>query len=396
MLDTASRFGRDEPFLFGIYYQLNLRNRTQADLTPKLLEDETLFYRFCKARDFKLEDAEAMLRKHIVWREENQIDTILTDYKPLEACKYAPTSFLCFDKEGCVVRYMDVGNTDTKGLFNAVKKEDLLKYCLHGTEYDIDLLSQQCKKLGKTVYQYSQVCNFENMTFGQATNKKMLETSIMFLKTFQDNYPERIKYVFHINASVYYTTTMSVMKVFMATPLMQKIQAFGSEGWKEALLEQIHAEELPAFLGGKLTDPDGDPLCKSFVVHGQKVPKEFFFTNYEKKLSKAPDAKKVTVTRFSKEEVRLDVRLPGSFLEWEFETKSKDIGFGVFFKTEDDRPVELVPKQRIDTCYGPEKGLFKCLKAGTYTVVFDNSFSWMHPREIYYRIRIRNPDEVED
>ncbi|GBM52234.1 SEC14-like protein 2 [Araneus ventricosus] len=218
----------------------------------------------------------------------------------------------------------------------------------------------------------------------------------MFLKTFQDNYPERIKFVFHINASVYYTTTMSVMKVFMATPLLQKIKAFGSEGWREALLEQIDAEVLPAFLGGKRTDPDGDPLCKSFVVHGQKVPEKYFFTNCEKKLSKAPDAKKVTVTRFSKEEVRLDVRLPGSFLEWEFETKSKDIGFGVFFKAGDARPVELVPKQRIDTCYGPERGLFKCLKAGTYTIVFDNSFSWMHPKEIYYRIRIRNPDEAED
>ncbi|GBM52232.1 hypothetical protein AVEN_31050-1 [Araneus ventricosus] len=64
-----------------------LRKRTQADLTPKLLEDETLFYRFCKARDFKLEEAEAMLRKHIIWREENQIDTILTEYKPLEVRK---------------------------------------------------------------------------------------------------------------------------------------------------------------------------------------------------------------------------------------------------------------------------------------------------------------------
>ncbi|GBO38350.1 hypothetical protein AVEN_105684-1, partial [Araneus ventricosus] len=73
------------------------------------------------------------------------------------------------------------------------------------------------------------VCEHDNSITIRATRMKfVLETSIMFLKTFQDNYPERIKFVFHINASVYYTTTMSVMKVFMATPLLQKIKAFGS------------------------------------------------------------------------------------------------------------------------------------------------------------------------
>ncbi|GBN71331.1 hypothetical protein AVEN_190766-1, partial [Araneus ventricosus] len=40
-----------------------LKRRTECDLPPKLLEDESLFYRFCKARDFNLAEAEAMLRK---------------------------------------------------------------------------------------------------------------------------------------------------------------------------------------------------------------------------------------------------------------------------------------------------------------------------------------------
>ncbi|GBL71163.1 hypothetical protein AVEN_216106-1, partial [Araneus ventricosus] len=44
-----------------------------------------------------------------------QIDTMLTDYKPPEVLvKYAATSFICFDKEGSIVRHVDCGRIDIK------------------------------------------------------------------------------------------------------------------------------------------------------------------------------------------------------------------------------------------------------------------------------------------
>lgn len=38
-----------------------------------------------------------------------------------------------------------------------------------------------------------------------------------------------------------------------------------SESYKKDLLEIIDEDVLPGFLGGSRTDPDGNPLCKSFV-----------------------------------------------------------------------------------------------------------------------------------
>lgn len=35
--------------------------------------------------------------------------------------------------------------------------------------------------------------------------------------------------------------------------------------WQEVLLKYIDAEELPVIYGGKLTDPDGDPRCRTRV-----------------------------------------------------------------------------------------------------------------------------------
>lgn len=39
------------------------------------------------------------------------------------------------------------------------------------------------------------------------------------------------------------------------------------DSWKKDLLEVVDAEILPAFLGGKITDPDGNPLCLTIVSY---------------------------------------------------------------------------------------------------------------------------------
>ncbi|GFU31363.1 SEC14-like protein 2, partial [Nephila pilipes] len=150
-----------------------LKRRTINDVTPKMLEDESLFYRFCKARDFVLEDAEAMLRKHITWRMQFQVDSIVTHYKPPEAVrKYTPYSFIGFDKEDCVIRYVDYGNADLKGLFNSARKSDYVKFSVYTIESDLEKTKQRNKETGKLVTNTTYIFNFENLTFAKATHKK--------------------------------------------------------------------------------------------------------------------------------------------------------------------------------------------------------------------------------
>ncbi|GIY89651.1 SEC14-like protein 2 [Caerostris darwini] len=378
-----------------------LKKRLSGEMSPKLLEDETVFYRFCKARDFKIDDAESMLRKHIAWRKEYGVDTILTDYTPLEVFKYSGSSFVCFDKEDCLIRYADISHIDVKGIFNAIRKIDFIRYCIFMAEGDMQLMREHSIKIGKPVTQIVLIYNFGDFSLAQATHKKTLESCILFTKMFQENYPERVKTLYHINASIYYTGLMAILKTVMATPLLEKLRCFGTEGWKEDLLKTNDAKVLPAFLGGKRTDPDGNPLCKTFINHPEKIPEEYFLINIEKKLSKDPAAKKVTVAGRSKEEITFEVDQLGSYLEWEFEMKNweHDINFAVYFKEESTdkfKPVELVSKKKIDTCFSPEKSTLKCKIQGLYTIVFDNSYSWMTPKEIYYKSRLRGPNDDDN
>ncbi|GFX50518.1 SEC14-like protein 2 [Trichonephila clavipes] len=105
----------------------------------------------------------------------------------------------------------------------------------------------------------------------------------------------------------------------------------------------------------------------------------------------------MTVQRSFMEEMRFNITEPGSLLEWEFELKNKDIDFAVYFNSslsrEDSKLIKIVPKQRMDTYYGPEKNYVKCENPGIYTIVFDNSYSWVHSKEVFYRIRVRKPNE---
>nr|XP_042910448.1 SEC14-like protein 2 isoform X3 [Parasteatoda tepidariorum] len=231
-----------------------LKRRIEHELTPTLLEDKSLYYRFLKARDFNIPHAEALIRK------------ILKEY--------LSSSFVGYDKEGSVVRYADAGNMDTKGLFSMFTFEEIAQYVAYYFLSDVDRLTEQSKK----------------------------------------------------------------------------------------------------------------------IRHGKKIPEELYLK--QRSLINEKGVRKLNVTRSSFSEVMLLVHEPNTFIEWEFETASRSIGFGLFFKNESNSCMEieeLIELQRFEATL--ETGIYKCIKTGTYIVVFDNSFSCFHSKEIYYRIRLIKPNE---
>ncbi|GIY89633.1 SEC14-like protein 2 [Caerostris darwini] len=374
-----------------------LKRRTINDVSPKMLEDESLFYRFSKARDYKLADAEAMLRGHIAFRKSLDMDNIFTNYTPPEVIvKHIPTSVLGFDKEGCIVRYTDCGQTDLLGLWKCVTKKDLLKYFCLIVERIIQTMREQSKKHGKMLTKSVEIFDFQKFKLSTATHYKTILYFTHYLKIYTDNYPELLKYALVINTPLYFGHCWSMFKTVIPAVVIQKIR-FDDKGVQlKQLLEDIDADVLPAFLGGTRTDPDGDPLCKTIILYGEPVPEYYFRDNCMKRLSIAPDVKKITLSAGYEKEIIYEVEKKSSLLEWEFQTKKKDIEFALYFKeAEGSMPEELVPKAKIDTSLEPEKGLFRCEKQGIYIIVFDNTNSYFTPKEIYYRTRLLSPAEVE-
>ncbi|XP_054709788.1 SEC14-like protein 2 [Uloborus diversus] len=396
-----------------------LKKRIYSDVPDHLKNDVFLYLRFLRARDFNVNLAEDMLRNHLTWRKANHIDTILTDFIPDKngkfdsdvlnshqngitesksrigvVTKYLPLTRIGFDKEGAPIRYFAFGNMDSKGILKSVKRNECVKGVIQCFEEDVAVMKEQTTKLGKPIEQWVYIFDFEGYSFAKATHKPTLETLIALFMAYEANYPERLKAAYIINASVYFSIAFAIIKPLLSGATLKKITIFGKDGWKEVLQRDVDLDVLPSFLGGKRTDPDGNPLCKTIVKHGTLVPEEYYITKGASRLSQQPGVKKLVVNRMSKVHVILNVTEPGSLIEWEFETESKDIGFGLFYKINeynDSEKKELVPKQRIDTHLASETGMYQCEKPGTYVLVFDNSYSWIHQKELYCKAVVVTP-----
>ncbi|GBM70790.1 SEC14-like protein 2 [Araneus ventricosus] len=377
---------------------IELKRRVSSEITNENLKnDVNLYLRFLRARDFNLDLSEAMLKNHIAWRVANQIDTIRTSYEPEEVViKYLPLQRIGFDKEGAPVRYFDFGNTDIKGILKSCKTSAAVKSVVWMFEEDVSVMKTQSEELGKNLQQWIYIFDFDNYSFAKATHKPTAEALIQLFMTYEANYPERLKAAYIINASLYFTVLFSIIKPLLSGNTIQKIVIYGKDGWKEDLVKVIDADVLPAFLGGTRTDPDGNPKCYSTIKHGVNVPKEYYMTKNTHRLKGQQGVNKLVVSRKSKMPIELNVMEAGSVIEWEFETESKDIGFALFYKESANNKsegAELIPKQRIDTNFQSETGMFLCEKPGVYILMFDNSYSWIYQKEIYVKVGVVRPKE---
>ncbi|CAL1279012.1 unnamed protein product [Larinioides sclopetarius] len=272
----------------------------------------------------------------------------------------------------------------------------MTKFCIYLLEKDKAVVLRRGGNLRKPIF--CPIYDFEDLTYAKAVHLTSVQYLLYGLKTFIDNYPELVKTISIINAPLLFAWVYNVIKIVLPATVTEKIRIYGSDGWKEVLLEDIDADDLLVYLGGNKTDPDGNPLCETFIQHGKPLPKRYYKQNAEKRLILGPDAETCIVMPFSKKEITLEVKEENSFLEWEFEITKGDINFSLRFteKISDNcECIELFPEQRIDTSLEAEKGCFKCEKQGNYTIIFDNSYSWIHSKEVHYRAIIRNQKNKE-
>ncbi|GIY49166.1 retinal-binding protein [Caerostris extrusa] len=393
-----------------------LKAKLPADADKEIGDDTYLLYVFLKEQNFDANAAETALTKTLKWRKRMNLDTI-GDFNPPELLKsYSKNHRIATDKQGATVHYLPLGKLDVKGLVMSAKFADVEKHLVQVVEEDIKEMKQNRRRPRAVPYpEIVLIFDMEGLSFANATDKKGLEYLIRMLRILQDFYPGLIRTAYIINISAYFMIPCSIVKSCLSAAYVSRAQFLepvqyinytksitkycNLDGWKEELLKIIDADQLPAFLGGNKTDPDGNPLCKTLVMQGGKIDEKYYIHKTKVSLANSSDqVKKIVLARASFSEIELEVGEDGSLIEWEFETKTRDIGFGLFYKemvNGEEKITELVPLLRIDTEDYSETGVFKCEKAGTYVILFDNSYSWIRSKEIYYRIKIISPEEHE-
>nr|XP_020450733.1 SEC14-like protein 2 [Monopterus albus] len=362
------------------------RERIQ-DVLPQLpAQHDHFLLRWLRARNFNVQKSEAMLRKHLEFRKQMKVDTITTDWRPPEVIeKYLSGGMCGYDREGSPIWYDVIGPVDPKGLFLSASKQDFIK----------SKIRDCAKPLGSNVESITMIYDVEGLGLKHIW-KPAIETYGEILQMFEDNYPEGLKRLFVIKAPKLFPVAYNLVKHFLCENTRLKICILGAN-WQEVLLKYIDAEELPAIYGGKLTDPDGDPRCRTRINHVGPVPSSYYVRDHVK----VDYEQCMTVSRGSSQQLDYEILAPGCILRWQFASEGADIGFGVFLKTKKGewkkagQMLEVLPSQRYNAHLVPEDGSLTCEHPGVYVLRFDNTYSLFQAKRISFTVEVLLPDQLQ-
>ncbi|XP_062273451.1 SEC14-like protein 2 [Scomber scombrus] len=372
------------------------RERIQ-DILPQLpAQHDHFLLRWLRARNFNIQKSEAMLRKHMEFRKQTKVDSIITDWRPPEVIeKYLSGGMCGYDREGSPIWYDVIGPVDPKGLFLSASKQDFIKSKIR----DCEMLQKECtlqtQRLGKNIEAITMVYDVEGLGLKHLW-KPAIETYGEILQMFEDNYPEGLKRLFVIKAPKLFPVAFNLVKHFLSENTRQKILILGAN-WQEILLKYIDPEELPMVYGGKLTDPDGDPRCRTRINHVGPVPTSYYVRDHVK----VDYDQCLSVSRGSSKQLDYEILFPGCVLRWQFATEGADIGFGVFIKAKMGewkkaaQMEEVVPNQRYNSHLVPEDGSLTCERPGVYVLRFDNTYSFFQAKRISFSVEVLLPDHLQ-
>ncbi|XP_046460828.1 SEC14-like protein 2 [Daphnia pulex] len=359
----------------------------------KLIDQRDEFIqKWLVARSYNINEAEKMLRASLAWRETNGVDDVLKWTPPEVIQKYVSYGKIGHDKFDCPLYISLQGRIDYRGILQSVTRKEYMKFHNYNQEKLMQDMREECLRTGKNVaYQSSLIIDVEGLSMRQIVCKSAVDVGTEAAKVNVLNYPEIVRRIFVINAPKLFTVIYNILKPFVAQETQAKMRIFGcnKEEWKAALLEEIDADQLPAFYGGTMVDPDGDPKCPSKFNFGGEVPHSYYLSN------SAPVAKDymetINIGAGGSKKLQYKIDVANSILRWEFMTEGGDIGFRVYYKSSDKDTDDLVPLSRIESHLIMEEGEFICANPGQYVVMFDNTFSLLRSKKLRYHIVVDPP-----
>ncbi|GFR58752.1 SEC14-like protein 2 [Elysia marginata] len=350
-------------------------------------QDDFSLMKWLKARCFDVDKAEAMFRASMAYRERMKVDSLLTDWEPPEVLrKYMTGGSVGHDKEGSAVRVELYGRLDMKGLMYSCRRQDMEKFKLMQNEMLVKDWADMSRKLNKRVDGVTVIFDMDGVS-SKMLWRPGLQMYLHLVRVLEDNYPEALKKLFIVNAPRIFPLLYKISRPLVSEDTKKKIHVLGAD-YASTLLEYIDAEELPAYLGGTKTDPDGNPKCETIINQGGEVPEKYYMNTEDE--SCCQHMTQVNVARGDQLSIDTQVKEPGSVLRWEFKTDGYDIGFGVF-RQDGGEKVAVVPVERVNSHMVPEDGSYTCDLPGTYWIVFDNSFSWARGKQLFYAIEVVAP-----
>jgi len=236
--------------------------------------DDPMLLRFLRARQFDIVKAKAMLLDTEKWRKEFGVDEIRTNFKfteKAEVDKYYPQYYHKTDKDGRPIYIQQLGKLDVTALYNITTQDRMLKQLVHEYEtFVTERIPASSKAIGHPVETTCSILDLHNVSLVSFYKVKEYVNAASAIG--QDRYPESMGKFYIINAPWGFSAVWNVIKGWLDPVTVAKIDILGSS-YKDKLLAQIPAENLPKQFGGKCECPGGCSLSDAGPWNDPAAPK---------------------------------------------------------------------------------------------------------------------------
>ncbi|ODM94273.1 SEC14-like protein 2 [Orchesella cincta] len=351
-------------------------------------QDDAFLIRWLRARNLDIEKAYDMLNKSLEWRKEHKVDGILErEDVPEDIKKKTPFAHCGLDKEGYPILLLPVGRQDGRTLLESHGFDTCFRYNTINCEKVMKMLKDLSEQQGRKVTQIVEIIDLDGYSYRQLTSKacrdfmvKMQTTVDIMIQSMVINAPK----IFHI--------LFSVLKPFIPKQTLEKVDIYGPEPekWKKVIKERFPLESIPPHWGG--TRQGSDAFCSQSEIWLQGPVPISFFKDGTASEDGDNETSMTQATINSRDTLKVDlvVNKPDSSIAWRFHSQSHDIGFQIVF--ENDQVV--LPFRRVQSQKETQEGTHPCHALGTYTVIFDNSYSLARSKVISYNLSVIEPEDV--
>ncbi|KAH8297720.1 hypothetical protein KR054_006516, partial [Drosophila jambulina] len=371
--------------------------RKQMDDALVGAHDDYFLVRWLRARKWNLDAAEKMLRASLKTRAMWNVDNIEKWDPPRALREYLPYGLMGYDKEGSPVLVCPFANFDIWGMMHCVTRFEFQKYLVLLLERFMNIAYDQSQKHGWRARQLVVFFDMQDVNLKQYAWRPAAECVISTVKQYEANFPELLKMCYIINAPKLFSVAFNIVKKFLDENTTSKIVIYksGVDRWQQQLFSHVDRKAFPKAWGGEMVDRNGDPQCKALMVWGGKLPEELYIDQSSQQSDR--DFVETQVPKGDKLKLHFKVnKEEQKILSWEFRTIDYDIKFGIY--SVDEQTGEKRSEVALGTVYSNEMdeiGYISTRPNTTYTVVFDNSASYLRTKKLRYWVDLISEEEEE-
>ncbi|CAG7679203.1 unnamed protein product, partial [Allacma fusca] len=157
--------------------------------------------RWIRARQHNLDLAEKMLREHIKYREENDLENILSWSPPEIFVQTLPFRFLGYDEDNSPVSVVSYDKFDLKQILELGEGHNYLKYMDYLFAVTLDRMEGKFTREGYPVTQFVCIEDRKGMSYRKLASLGAMDLELQMSRLVEANYPETMKIAFEINCN---------------------------------------------------------------------------------------------------------------------------------------------------------------------------------------------------